>query len=251
MAKNGIFTRLKFVIEAAIAAITSGDPVLIGTGGLHGVAQIDTDGDGNVEVDVGGSVYDLSVKAVDDDGDSAVAVGDRIFYVAADTPKLSKKKSGTFFGIALEAIIAGSTDTIKVLTQQAPPALLAFLAGFHVATVADDNKVGGIPVLHRVDIADASGDTDVVLTHKTRIVDVWLRSSGIGAHGTDDHVQVFNGANAVTNEIAKTATVNSVVHASTINPTYEEIAAGGTLKVTAVKSTNVACTVYVLGVRVA
>lgn len=59
-------------------------------------------------------VYDLSVKGVDGSGNSAVAAGDILYYVAADTPKLSKKATGVRFGYALEAISSGSTDTINV-----------------------------------------------------------------------------------------------------------------------------------------
>jgi hypothetical protein len=129
------------------------------------------------------------------------------------------------------------------------------LTGRVVGELADAATTGGIPVLHRIDVADASANTDVVLAtgYKVRVVDTWLRSSGIAAHATDDHVKLVNGTGAddITNEIVKTATVNSVIHASTIDPAHEEIAAGGTLRVTAVKSTNVACTVYVLAVRVA
>lgn len=59
-------------------------------------------------------VYDLSVKGVDGSGNSAVAKGDVLYYVAADTPKLSKKATGVRFGYALEAISSGGTDTINV-----------------------------------------------------------------------------------------------------------------------------------------
>jgi hypothetical protein len=60
------------------------------------------------------------VKAVNDSGNSAVAVGDEIFYVDADTPKLSKKSSGYKFGIALEAVTSGETATINVLHIPGP-----------------------------------------------------------------------------------------------------------------------------------
>jgi hypothetical protein len=60
-------------------------------------------------------VYDLSVKAVNDSGNSTVAIGDKLYYVSGDTPKLSKKVSGVFFGYAMEGITAGSTATIEVL----------------------------------------------------------------------------------------------------------------------------------------
>lgn len=94
------------------ATIVSGDPVLVGSG-IHGVAQTSYDAAGKAVIDTEG-VFDLSVKAVNDDGNSAVAIGDRIYYVAADTPKLSKKKSGSFFGIALEVVTTGETATINV-----------------------------------------------------------------------------------------------------------------------------------------
>lgn len=95
---------------------TSGAPVRYGD--LCGVALTDESAGGNASgytsVHFGPFVADLSVKGVDDNGNSAVAVGDALFYVDADTPKLSKKQSGYFFGFALETITSGSTDTILV-----------------------------------------------------------------------------------------------------------------------------------------
>ena len=64
----------------------------------------------------------VSVKAVDGGGNSAVAIGDSIYYVDADTPVLSKKATGYFFGEAQEAITSGSTATIKVLRGLPPNA---------------------------------------------------------------------------------------------------------------------------------
>jgi hypothetical protein len=114
----------------------SGDPVVKGT--ITGVCITDTDASGNVVVDLGG-VYDLSVKAVDDSGNSAVAIGDKIFYVVGDTPLLSKKASGYFFGYALEIITSGATDTINVLQIPGPgPGTLDLLAGaIGTAALAD------------------------------------------------------------------------------------------------------------------
>lgn len=93
-------------------------------GRLTGVALTD-EGEGqnaatDTSVDFGFNVYDLSVKAVDGGGNSAVAVGDTIYYVDADTPKLSKKTTGYFFGFALETVTSGSTATIKVLHNPTP-----------------------------------------------------------------------------------------------------------------------------------
>lgn len=100
----------------------SGDPVRMGS--LTGVAITDESAGGNASgytsVDFSQSVYNLSVKGVDGDGNSAVAVGDTIFYVDADTPKLSKKSAGYFFGFALETVQSGATATIKVLHVPGP-----------------------------------------------------------------------------------------------------------------------------------
>jgi len=96
------------------AAIVSGNPVVVGNG-LAGVALTDYDTvDGKATIEVEG-VYDLSVQAVNDTGNSAVAVGDRLYYAGSTTPWLSKKKAGKFFGIALEAVTTGATATIEVL----------------------------------------------------------------------------------------------------------------------------------------
>ncbi|MCX6024013.1 MAG: DUF2190 family protein [Chloroflexi bacterium] len=104
------------------ATPASGDPVRFGS--LTGVAiTAESEGGnatGNTSVDFGPSVWNLSVKGANDSGNSAVAVGDAIFYVDADTPKLSKKSSGYFFGFALEAVNSGSTTTIQVIHAPSP-----------------------------------------------------------------------------------------------------------------------------------
>jgi predicted RecA/RadA family phage recombinase len=93
-------------------APVSGDPVRIGS--FCGVAVADVRADGKTVVRVRG-VVNVTVKAVDGSGNSAVAAGDKLYYVDADTPKLSKKSSGTFFGYALGAVSAGQTGSIDVL----------------------------------------------------------------------------------------------------------------------------------------
>lgn len=102
----------------------SGGPVRYGM--LTGVALVDEAAGGNITgettVDFGPREWKLSVKGVNDSGNSAVAKGDAIFYVDADTPKLSKKSSGYFFGIASEAVTSGATATIKVMHVPSPGA---------------------------------------------------------------------------------------------------------------------------------
>lgn len=118
MADNLVFDnpRVLSVVCSDPTTPASGAPVRYGN--VCGVAVTDEAGGGNpagyTSVDFGPAVYDLSVKAVNDTGNSAVAVGDAIFYVDADTPKLSKKQTGYLIGVAMETVDSGSTGTIRV-----------------------------------------------------------------------------------------------------------------------------------------
>ncbi len=96
------------------ATPASGDPVRYGE--MTGVALVAEDSAGYTQVDfTPARGWDLSVKAVDGGGNSAVAVGDKIYYVDADVPVLSKKNTGRFFGFANGVIVAGNTATIDVI----------------------------------------------------------------------------------------------------------------------------------------
>ncbi len=93
------------------ATPASGDPVLCGQ--IPGVALAAEDTAGVTTVACDG-VFNLSVKGVDGSGNSAVAAGDAIYYVTADTPKLSKKATGVLFGYALGTVGSSATATIPV-----------------------------------------------------------------------------------------------------------------------------------------
>lgn len=113
MAKNIVFEDGDQIALAATDPTTpaSGDPVVVGQ--LPGVALINEQADGKTTIKTNG-VAALSVKGVDGGGNSAVAAGDILYYVAADTPKISKKNTGVRFGYALEAVSSGATTTIRV-----------------------------------------------------------------------------------------------------------------------------------------
>ena len=113
MAENIIFEdgdQLSVVVTDPTTP-ASGDPVRMGA--RCGVALTAERADGTTTVKFDG-VADLSVKGVNGAGNSAVAVGDELFYTDGDTPKINKKTTGVHFGWALEAITSGSTDTIRV-----------------------------------------------------------------------------------------------------------------------------------------
>jgi len=133
----------------------------------------------------------------------------------------------------------------------------ASLDGTVAKVVADDAVIGGLPVLHRIDIADAaSGNVEVTLTHKTRVIDVWVVKTGADGHATEDLITVGAGASAITDDMAiGLLNDKGITRAGTIDDANHEIAAAAALRVTWVKGSgggnNPACTVYVLGIRVA
>src|SRR5690349_15520017 len=126
MAKNIIFEgrRRQSVACTDPATPVSGDPVVIND--LPGVALTDESAGGNItgRTTVGfDDTAEFSVKGVNGGGNSAVVEGDVIYYVAAATPKLSKKTTGVRFGTAVAKpsdaagatlVAAGATTTIRV-----------------------------------------------------------------------------------------------------------------------------------------
>lgn len=115
-------------------------------GNMTGVALVDESGGGNVSgettVDFGPRGWLLSVKGVNDSGNSAVAKGDALFYVDADigsgTGFLSKKNSGYFFGFAAAAVSSGATSTIEVWHVPAPGNGTLAAGGVGTTQLADD-----------------------------------------------------------------------------------------------------------------
>jgi predicted RecA/RadA family phage recombinase len=115
--KNYVSEASKITIAVTHPATpAAGDPVRIGT--FCGAAESAEDSGGTTVVVLTG-VVKVRVKAVNDGGNSAVAVGDAIYYDDDDTPPLSKKATGNvIFGRALEAISSGGEETIKVLLER-------------------------------------------------------------------------------------------------------------------------------------
>ncbi|MFA5558614.1 MAG: hypothetical protein WDA59_04030 [Methanofastidiosum sp.] len=103
-------------ITVAKASVSSGDPVIIGDEGLHGFSLIDTDGSGNIVVDTAG-IYTFPVKGNNGSIDTAVAIGDAVFFTAGEA-FFDVDPTAAFFGYALDAVDSGDTDTIRVLVVQ-------------------------------------------------------------------------------------------------------------------------------------
>jgi predicted RecA/RadA family phage recombinase len=99
-------------LEVVQASVASGDPIVIGI--VPGVALTSSETTTNKVTLKTDGVFNLSVKGIDGGGNSAVAAGDIIYHVQADTPKLSKKATGVRFGYALDPVTSAATTTIRV-----------------------------------------------------------------------------------------------------------------------------------------
>jgi predicted RecA/RadA family phage recombinase len=113
MATNFIRDGKKMVM-ATVTGAESGDTFVVG-GYLPCVLLDDANSASpyNATVQTEG-VFDISCKAHDGSSNSAIAVGDMLYWTDKDTA-LDKDSSEDPFGIALEAVSAGETATINVM----------------------------------------------------------------------------------------------------------------------------------------
>lgn len=124
------------VVVSNPATPSSNDPIRYGS--ITGIAITDEGADGNIatetSVNFGPFIADFNV---DDNEDSGISIGDPIYY--ADTPtgspstNLNNTPSGTFFGIALEAV--GTSATTEIQVMHMPVAGGSVLAANSVGTV--------------------------------------------------------------------------------------------------------------------
>ena len=165
---------------------------------------------------------------------------------AINTGKVIAAKIGAL-AVTTAKIAANAVTEAKIEVGSAS----AGLTGLVLKFIANANVIGGIPVVHRIDItAGALGNTDVTLTHKTRVIDAFLILRGAGVSSTT--LQVKNGTTAITNAMAASGSDQALVRAASIDDAAWEVAAGGTLRVTsATGATQPDATVYVIGHRVA
>lgn len=253
---EGFGVRLPNIVATHPATPSSGQPARLGV--LTGIALTSESAAGFIVLDETNSVWELPVKGVNDGGNVAVAAGDALYYVDADigsgTGFLSKKTSGIFFGIALEAVNSGSTTSIDVFHQT--PSIdsnpLAEISGAEVAVVPASNVDAGVVVMHRYTLtAGANADSNITLNNKFRVTGVKVVLKGAGTAGS--LVTVKNGATAITNAInVATGSDKDVFVESSIDDASHEVAAAGTLRVSKASTGGdfPGAEVYVTGVLV-
>lgn len=214
-----------------------GNELVVASGG-----KITVESGGELELAAGATLDlgdGLSAPADITLADGKIIVGNASAVGAAVTPSGDVTVTNT----GVTAIGAGKvTQAMDVAASR---------DGTVVKVAANANVIGAIPVVHRIDIAaGALADTDVVLTHKTRVIDAWVVLTGAGVANTTLKVQ--NGATTITNAMDVSGSDKALIRAATIDDAQHEIAAAGTLRIkTETGATQPACTVYVTGLRVA
>lgn len=123
----------------------AGDPVVVnGRPGVCVTSRNATTGKATVEFQPL-AIYNLSVKGVNDAGNSAVAAGEKL-YLDADDAFLSKKAAGNqLFGLALAAVESGATTTIEVAVLPPLPGLTAPVAAPAPTQDSLTDSTGGTP----------------------------------------------------------------------------------------------------------
>lgn len=123
----------------------------------------------------------------------------------------------------------------------------------YLTEVPDSNVTGGLLITHRIaGAAGANANHDVVLRYKERVIDAYIVLTGAGVSSAI--ITVKNGSSAISDDMdaSGAGSDTDIVRAGTIDDTYYEIDAGGTLRVTtATGSTAPGFICYVLCMRVA
>jgi hypothetical protein len=196
--------------------------------------------------------------------DTAATVGDTFGIAIALTSSdiivmnhASRLTSATVGAGSISAVelAADAVETAKIKNAAVTQAKLevgavgAGISGLVTKFLASGNVIGGVPVIHHVHVtAGANGNTDVTLTHKTRVVlCVAIPSTTVAA----STYTLSNVGDAITDAMV-VATAGTIALPTTIDPTKTDIAAGTALRVVGGGGVTMpAGDVYVLGFRIA
>ena len=102
-----------------------------------------------------------------------------------------------------------------------------------VRAMDDGEDFGFIPVMIRVNTAaGATNSVELTMERAFTVIDFMAHNIG-GAGGSGDKCQLFNASNAISDQMDLNIADNVYARAASIDDARMEVAAGGTLKVTA------------------
>jgi hypothetical protein len=99
----------------------------------------------------------------------------------------------------------------------------------------------------RVTATALTGDVDVVMDHKVRVIDVWAVATAAG--GAGDTIIVKNATTAISSTLDLNVSDKVIARTTTLDDAAWEIDAAGTLKVTG--ASGVTAEVFISAIRVA
>lgn len=186
--------------------------------------------------------------------DDAATTGDAFGYAAVVTATdiVIIRGQPVLTSATVGAGTIGTTELADVGVTQAKLEVGAAsdgITGLVTQFIASGNVIGGIPVVHHMLVAaGANGNTDITLTHKTRIAFVIVHPRTSVASAV---VTIKNVANTMSDAIIA-AVAGAVTVCGSLAVAYDTIAAGTVLRATfSGGATQPDCDIYFLGFRVA
>ncbi len=166
--------------------------------------------------------------------------GNLVFYDKTNTAVLTLNGATGAVAVGQALTVAGVTVDASTLAANAQTSA-------NVATVANVNIAGGIPLIYRITASTLTGDVDVTVTEKIRVIDVWAVATAAG--GASDTIIVKNGATAISSTLDLNVSDKVIARTTTLDDAAWEIAAAGTLRVSGASAVN--AEVFVSAIRVA
>lgn len=168
------------------------------------------------------------------------------FYINNLTPNVTMVlyEAPSNIGLAQDQILKGTANSYAVAGK---------LTGANVDDLAQDATTPGVPVVFAIDVdGGATADYDITIDYKVKVIDVHFYNTAAG--DTSDSIQIKNGANAITDAMDASVSVNVIQRAAEIVDAQATISAGGTLRVTQTDNAGsdaAPAKVYVHAIRVA
>jgi len=141
-----------------------------------------------------------------------------------------------------ELLGAGSVGADRLVSAQ--------IAGALMSVVADGNVLGGIPVVHVIDIGATAGSNAITLTEKTEFFFfVAIKTDEDGLAGCT--LTIKNGANAITNAATwdNTTADKAIVSFSSIDDGFSAVAAAGSLDAVTAGNNQARGLLFAFGVK--
>lgn len=173
------------------------------------------------------SAADANILRVATNDGTTVTTADLLSYGSIELAQ-GYMLRGSATGIA-EAL--QTNELGKTLVGNGTTVVADKLGGNSVKIGEDNSQRGGLVTMFRADLpGGATLASELTMTNKVRIFDVWVINKGAGT--TSDTLTVGNGANPITNAINISGADKTIARPTTIDDAYWTIEAGNSIRFT-------------------